>query len=251
MTAQFKTKEVSVKEKLNSLESLPAEVANKFDFETVVDKAITLDSYTKSGAYSFGETISIDSPGDKTWGALIVTSNIYVISQLWFDETKVFVRRFHQSLKAWSVWTEIGAGSGSGLELGETSTTAYRGDRGVTAYNHSQAAHAPSDATKTTVTNNLTSTSTTAALSAAQGKVLDESKVDSVQVDVGDCNLLTETGIYGSALTSNYPGTKTRGMLIVHNDGANYIHQQHSAYEAVYVRRSDNLGSTWTTWVQV
>jgi hypothetical protein len=30
-----------------------------------------------------------------------------------------------------------------GLTLGETSTTAYRGDRGKTAYDHSQTAHAP------------------------------------------------------------------------------------------------------------
>jgi microcompartment protein CcmK/EutM len=35
------------------------------------------------------------------------------------------------------------------LALGETSTTAYRGDRGKTAYDHSQAAHARTDATKT------------------------------------------------------------------------------------------------------
>ena len=35
---------------------------------------------------------------------------------------------------------------GSDLALGETSSTAYRGDRGKTAYDHSQTAHAPSDA---------------------------------------------------------------------------------------------------------
>ena len=34
------------------------------------------------------------------------------------------------------------------LALGETSSTAYRGDRGKIAYNHSQSAHAPSDAQK-------------------------------------------------------------------------------------------------------
>jgi len=33
------------------------------------------------------------------------------------------------------------------LQLGITSTTAHRGDHGKTAYDHSQAAHAPSDAT--------------------------------------------------------------------------------------------------------
>lgn len=37
----------------------------------------------------------------------------------------------------------------SKLALGELSTTAYRGDRGKIAYDHSQAAHAPSDADKT------------------------------------------------------------------------------------------------------
>ena len=34
--------------------------------------------------------------------------------------------------------TLSGGGGGGGLELGETSTTAYRGDRGKTAYDHSQ-----------------------------------------------------------------------------------------------------------------
>lgn len=36
----------------------------------------------------------------------------------------------------------------SSLELGETESTAYRGDRGKTAYEHSQSAHARTDATK-------------------------------------------------------------------------------------------------------
>lgn len=35
------------------------------------------------------------------------------------------------------------------IALGETSSTAYRGDRGKTAYNHSQSTHARTDATKT------------------------------------------------------------------------------------------------------
>lgn len=38
---------------------------------------------------------------------------------------------------------------GSDLALGETSSTAYRGDRGKVAYDHSQSAHARTDATKT------------------------------------------------------------------------------------------------------
>jgi len=37
----------------------------------------------------------------------------------------------------------------SNLALGETISTAYRGDRGKTAYDHSQVAHAPSNADNT------------------------------------------------------------------------------------------------------
>jgi len=40
------------------------------------------------------------------------------------------------------------ASAGTGLTLGETSTTAYRGDYGKTAYDHSQSAHAPINAQK-------------------------------------------------------------------------------------------------------
>ena len=45
-----------------------------------------------------------------------------------------------------TIWKEI-VGSG-GVQLGETSDTAYRGDRGKLAYDHSVASHAPWDAEK-------------------------------------------------------------------------------------------------------
>jgi len=50
----------------------------------------------------------------------------------------------------WVNITEVnggGGGGGSDLQLGETETTAHRGDHGKSAYDHSQEAHAPSDAT--------------------------------------------------------------------------------------------------------
>lgn len=37
---------------------------------------------------------------------------------------------------------------GNDLAIGETASTAYRGDRGKTAYDHSQSPHAPADAEK-------------------------------------------------------------------------------------------------------
>ena len=43
--------------------------------------------------------------------------------------------------------TSLGGG-GSGLELGETSSTAYRGDRGKIAYDHSQTTGNPHGTTK-------------------------------------------------------------------------------------------------------
>lgn len=50
----------------------------------------------------------------------------------------------------WTTWIKIATVNDiqTGLSLGETSATAYRGDRGKTAYDHSQSAHAPSNAQK-------------------------------------------------------------------------------------------------------
>lgn len=112
-------------------------------------------------------------------------------------------------------------GGGGGVSLGETSITAYRGDRGKIAYDHSQLTHDKalvglanvdntSDANKpvssaqqtaldlkvniTSIVDNLTSTATNVPLSAAQGKALkdlidtinslllsDESDLDTLQ----------------------------------------------------------------------
>lgn len=59
---------------------------------------------------------------------------------------KIYVDLSTNKTYRWSgsAFVEISAS----LALGETASTAYRGDRGKTAYDHSQAAHAPSDAEK-------------------------------------------------------------------------------------------------------
>lgn len=59
---------------------------------------------------------------------------------------KIYVDTSNNKTYRWSGsgYTEISAS----LALGETSSTAYRGDRGKTAYEHSQASHAPSNAEK-------------------------------------------------------------------------------------------------------
>lgn len=63
------------------------------------------------------------------------------------ESGKIYVDLATNKTYRWSgsAYVEISAS----LALGETSSTAYRGDRGKTAYDHSQSAHARTDATKT------------------------------------------------------------------------------------------------------
>lgn len=62
------------------------------------------------------------------------------------DERKLYVDKSTGRIYRWtgSEYTEVS----NALDLGETSTTAYRGDRGKIAYDHSQSPHAPVDALK-------------------------------------------------------------------------------------------------------
>ena len=65
------------------------------------------------------------------------------------ESGKIYVNLSDGKTYRWSgsAYVEISAS----LALGETSSTAYRGDRGAIAYNHSQAAHAPSNAERNTI----------------------------------------------------------------------------------------------------
>lgn len=62
---------------------------------------------------------------------------------------KIYITKDTNKTYRWSgsAYVEIS----ESLALGETSSTAYRGDRGKTAYDHSQAAHAPSNAEHNTI----------------------------------------------------------------------------------------------------
>ena len=65
------------------------------------------------------------------------------------ESGKIYVTLNDDKTYRWSgsAYVEISAS----LALGETSSTAYRGDRGKTAYDHSQAAHARTDATNAAI----------------------------------------------------------------------------------------------------
>lgn len=59
-------------------------------------------------------------------------------------DTDLRKTKMGDGITAWDNLTfqeDAGGGGGGGVSLGETSTTAYRGDRGKTAYDHSQVAH--------------------------------------------------------------------------------------------------------------
>jgi hypothetical protein len=60
------------------------------------------------------------------------------------ESGKIYIALDTNITYRWSLTTYVVIGSS--LALGETSSTAYRGDRGKAAYDHSQSTHAPSDA---------------------------------------------------------------------------------------------------------
>lgn len=68
------------------------------------------------------------------------------VTEITPEDGKIYVDLIENKTYRWtgSVYVEIS----SGVVLGETSSTAYRGDRGKIAYDHSQSTHARTDATK-------------------------------------------------------------------------------------------------------
>lgn len=67
-------------------------------------------------------------------------------TELTAENGKIFVDLSANKSYRWSGSTYVEVGGSTGVALGETSTTAYRGDRGKVAYDHSQITHAPSNA---------------------------------------------------------------------------------------------------------
>ena len=65
------------------------------------------------------------------------------------ESGKIYIDKQENKSYRWSGSTYVNIGQS--LALGETSSTAFRGDHGKTAYEHSQAEHAPSDAEKNVI----------------------------------------------------------------------------------------------------
>lgn len=118
--------------------------------------------------------------------------------------------------------TNIGAGT-SNLTLGTSSTTAYRGDYGNAAYQHSQSAHAPSNAEENqNAFSNITVGSTT---------VSADSKTDTLTLVAGNNVTLTPDAtndkITIAATNTTYSGSapiSVSGTTISHSTAAGYKH---------------------------
>lgn len=74
--------------------------------------------------------------------------NLLAALEAALQATKAYVDDNYYDLTEMNTLLELKQDVSSALKLGETSGTAYRGDRGKTAYDHSQSTHAPSNAQK-------------------------------------------------------------------------------------------------------
>jgi hypothetical protein len=134
--------------------------------------------------------------------------------------------------------TQESASVSAGLELGETSTTAYRGDRGLTAYTHSQSTHAPanaqknSDIIKSEIEAVLTGAITTH--THAYEPVHECSRMVLIESDLHNVNASSACqGLLGAALSSgtaaaatgdaNHPGVITMSDSTTANGGYRFM----------------------------
>lgn len=147
----------------------------------------------------------------------------------------------------------IGAGTSS-LALGEASTTAYRGDRGKTAYDHSQTVHAPTDAQKnvqsdwnqiTTTADDYIKNKPTLGALALKSTVEKSDLVASVQTSLGKADSALQThqdisgkvdkvtgkGLSTNDFTNEYKEHVERAASIYYSEGLAYILKDDGTYE--------------------
>ena len=102
---------------------------------------------------------------------------------------------------------------GNDLAIGETASTAYRGDRGKTAYDHSQSAHAPADAEK-----NVQTLSDAASKSfTVTGYILSVILIDSVTKEqvIGDVSFENATASANGKVTVTLAAAPSNPILVI------------------------------------
>ena len=105
----------------------------------------------------------------------------------------------------------------------------------------------------TKVINNTTSTSTTDALSAAQGKVLNDEKAASkVLAADADLNTVKTPGMYscggGNTITNKPTGVDAIGLIVIHNGSGEYYTQILTTSTNRNTYRRYCKDGTWDSW---
>lgn len=157
--------------------ALDGKAATSHNHDTVYPSmnstSVDADTITRSGFYHCNANVpTTDGESDKA-----IIHNQYGPSSVWATQIAISWRNGRMWFRnkengTWESWQEVSKehshpylsnsdsriaqwesaythSTSSHLALGETSSTAYQGDRGKTAYNHSQEAHARTDATLT------------------------------------------------------------------------------------------------------
>ena len=189
---------------------------------------------------------------------------------------KIYVNLSDGKTYRWSgsAYVEISAS----LALGETSSTAYRGDRGAIAYNHSQTAHAPSNAERNLIVGIKKNGSAVSIGSDRTVNITVPTKVSELTNDSGykttdnnttytlkkDGNTITLTGSDGSKsnvtdanTTYSVASTSTNGLMSASDktkldgisSGANrYVHPSYTARSSgLYKVTVDSTGHVSAT----
>lgn len=103
------------------------------------------------------------------------------------------------------------------------------------------------------IQNNLTSTSTTDSLSAAQGKILNETKAVNKTLTNEDLNTVTTPGFYnaggGNSVINKPSGVEHFGLIVVHNANGTYYTQNIFNDNGEWKRTCTN--GTWSSWINV
>lgn len=145
---------------------------------------------------------------------------------------KIYVDTTSNKTYRWSgsAFVEISAS----LALGETSSTAYRGDRGKIAYDHSQAAHAPADAEKnqnafssvTVGSTTISADSTTDTLTLVAGPnvtITPDATTDQITIAATDTKYtLPKAGSDFGGVKTGGDVTITDGVITVNDDSHNH-----------------------------
>lgn len=138
--------------------------------------------------------------------------------------------------------TQISTGGGGGVSLGETSTTAYRGDRGKTAYDHSQVTTGNPHGTTAADVGAATSGHNHDGTYSAVGHTHTGSAVGGQDEGAAVANTAGETSLLDSAPTV----TATAGEIVKITAGGTYTNDSGSARVPVF--RLKLGGTTMLSW---